>query len=217
MKTVAFIPARGGSKGIKDKNIMPIGGKPLIYWTASACEKSETIEKVFISTDSDKIKNVIDGFGFKKVEVISRSAETASDTATSESALIEFCKNHEFEKVVFLQATSPLTTSGDIDGAVKKLESESADSLVSVIHNYQFLWGKDGKPNNYDPQNRPRRQDWDGYYIENGAFYISSRIAILDSNCRVSGKITYWEMPQKSFFELDEPEDIDIIAHLLLN
>ena len=215
MNTVAFIPARGGSKGIKDKNIMPRGGKPLIYWTALACENAKSIEKVFISTDSDKIKNVINGFGFKKVEVISRGAETASDTATSESALIEFCKNYEFKKAVFLQATSPLTTSGDIDGAVKKLEAENADSLVSVIHNYQFLWDKDGKPINYDPQNRPRRQDWDGYYIENGAFYISSRNAILNSNCRVSGKITYWEMPQKSFFELDELEDIHIIEHLL--
>lgn len=215
MKTVAFIPARGGSKSIKDKNIMPIGGKPLIYWTISACVNSKNIEKIFVSTDNDKIKQTVEGFGFKNVEVISRTPETASDTATSESALIEFCQNYEFKKVVFLQATSPLTKAEDIDGALEKLKNENADSLVSVVHNYQFLWGVNGKPLNYDPQKRPRRQDWDGYYIENGAFYISSRDAVLKSNCRISGKTTFWEMSPKTIYEIDEPSDWKIIEKFL--
>lgn len=217
MNTVAFIPARGGSKSIKEKNIMPIGGKPLIYWTILACVNSKLVEKTFVSTDSEKIKKTVEGFGFDNVEVISRSDETASDTATSESALIEFCKNYEFEKVVFLQATSPLTTAKDIDGAIEKLNREGSNSLISVIHNYQFLWDKNGKPINYNPQSRPRRQDWDGYYIENGAFYISSRNDILNSESRVSGKISFWEMSQKTFFEIDEQEDIKVLEQLLLN
>ena len=215
MKTVAFIPARGGSKSIKNKNIMPLAGKPLIYWAISACIGSKSIEKVFVSTDSNEIKKVVEGFGFKNVEVISRSPETATDTATSESALIEFCKNHKFEKVVFLQATSPLTASADLEGALKKMKKEGSDSLVSAIRNYQFLWDIKGKPINYNPQKRPRRQDWDGYMIENGAFYISSRENILKSKCRISGKITFWEMDSKSFFELDNPDDLKIIEKLI--
>lgn len=214
MKTVAFIPARGGSKGIKSKNILPVLGKPLIYWTISACVGSKLIEKIFISTDSQEIRDVVEGFKFENVEVISRSAETATDNATSEESLIEFCQKFEFQKVVFLQATSPLTTSEDLDGAIQKFEKEQADSLISAIHNHQFLWGLDGKPINYNPQKRPRRQDWDGYMIENGAFYISKRENILKSNCRISGKTIFWEMDSKSFFEIDELQDLKIVEKL---
>lgn len=215
MKTVAFIPARGGSKSIKNKNIMPIGGKPLLYWSVLACVASAKVEKVFVSTDSGEIKSTVESFGFDKVEVITRSADTATDTASSESALIEFCQNYEFEKVIFLQATSPLTKPADIDGAVEKLEKEGSDSVVSVVKNYQFLWDVNGNPINYNPLNRPRRQDWDGYYIENGAFYISSRKNILSSKCRISGKISFWEMSPKTVFEVDEPDDWKIIESFM--
>lgn len=215
MNTVGFIPARGSSKSIKEKNIMPLAGKPLIYWTILACVESKSIEKVYVSTDSKKIKQTVEGFGFDKVEVISRSPQTATDTASSESALIEFCQNYEFEKVVFLQATSPLTKAEDIDGAIEKFKNEGADSLISAVHNFQFLWDTKGNPINYNPENRPRRQDWDGYYIENGAFYISTRKNILDSKCRISGKISYWEMSSKTIFEVDEPNDWQIIEKFI--
>lgn len=213
--TVGFIPARAGSKGVNNKNLTPINGKPLIYWTILACVNSDLIERVFVSTDSDEIKNVVEGFGFKQVEVISRSAETATDFATSESALIEFCQNYEFEKVVFLQATSPLTTAGDIDGALKVLDVEGSNSLLSVVNRHQFLWSIDREPINYGPQNRPRRQDWDGYFVENGAFYISYKKDILNSNCRVSGKISFWQMSPKTIFEIDEPLDWEIIEKFM--
>jgi len=215
VKSVAFIPVRGGSKSIKNKNIMPLGGKPLIYWTVLAAVEAVLVEKVYVSTDSDEIKNVVEGFGFDKVEVISRSAHTASDTATSESALIEFSKNYQFEKVIFLQATSPLTKSTDIDNALLQMEKENADSLLSVVRRYQFLWDTNGVPMNYDPQDRPRRQDWDGYFIENGAFYISSREDILNSKCRISGKISCYEMDQKTLYEVDEPSDWEVIEEFL--
>ncbi|SRR5574344_513127 len=216
VSTVAFIPARGGSKGIKNKNIIPINQKPLIYWSLLACENCPEIEKTFVSTDSEDIKNVVEKFGFKKVQIIQRSPETASDKATSESALIEFCNNFEFDKVVFLQATSPLTTSNDLSGALKKIEEEKTNSLISVVNNYQFLWDKNKEPINYDLKNRPRRQDWDGYFVENGAFYISSRENILKSKCRISGKISFWQMPVKTLFEIDNIDDIFITELLLI-
>ena len=217
--TVAFIPVRGGSKSIKNKNIMPIAGKPLVYWTVLAAVEASQVEKVFVSTDSDEIKNVVENFNFDKVQVISRAPETSSDTATSESALIEFCENYEFETVIFLQATSPLTTSQDVDDAILKMKKEGANSLLSVVRRHQFLWNIDGTPMNYDPQNRPRRQDWEGYFIENGAFYISGREDILNSKCRISGKnsqkISFYEMEQKTLYEVDEQADWGIIETFL--
>lgn len=215
MKTVAFIPARGGSSGIKMKNIMPVKEKPLIFWVLKSCVESALVDKIFVSTDCDEIKSVVNSFGFPNVEVIGRSEASASDEAPSESALLEFCNAYEFENVIFMQATSPLTTALDIDGALGKFGEYGADSLLSVVRRHQFLWSTSGHPLNYDPLNRPRRQDWDGYLIENGAFYVSTRTNVINSGCRVSGKIVFWEMEPKSLFEVDNDEDRLIIENLL--
>lgn len=213
MYNVAFIPVRQGSKSIINKNIRDLNSKPLIYWTVMAAQVSN-LDKVFVSTDGDTIKNTVEQFGFSKVEVIKRSPETVTDTATSESALLEFCRNYEFDNVVFLQATSPLTTAIDINGALDKYLNSDKKSLISAVKRFQFIWGTNGNPLNYNPQTRPRRQDWNGYYIENGAFYISSREEILKSNCRITPPVDFWEMPEKTLFEVDEPEDIAIIENL---
>ncbi len=213
MYNVAFIPVRQGSKSIINKNIRDLNSKPLIYWTVMAAQVSN-LDKVFVSTDGETIKNTVEQFGFSKVEVIKRSPETVTDTATSESALLEFCRNYEFDNVVFLQATSPLTTTIDINGALDKFLHSDKKSLISAVKRFQFIWGTNGNPLNYNPQTRPRRQDWNGYYIENGAFYISSREEILKSNCRITPPVDFWEMPEKTLFEVDEPEDIAIIENL---
>ena len=97
---------------------------------------------------------------------------------------------------------------------VEKYLKSDKKSLISAIKRFQFIWDMEGNPINYNPQNRPRRQDWDGYYIENGAFYISSRKNILKSNCRITPPVEYWEMSEKTIFEVDEPEDIAIIENL---
>lgn len=213
MYNVAFIPVRAGSKSIKNKNIILINNKPLIYWTVKAAQDS-IIDKVYVSTDSNEIKNIVENFNFSKVEVISRSIESSSDKATSESVLIEFCNNYKFDNVVFLQATSPLTTPKDIDGALEKYLNSDKKSLISAIKRFQFVWNTDGTPNNYSPENRPRRQDWEGYYIENGAFYISSKDEILKSRCRITYPVDFWEMEDRTIFELDEPKDICLIQKL---
>ena len=213
MYNVAFIPVRAGSKSINNKNIALINNKPLIYWTVSAACNSD-LDRVYVSTDSSEIKKVVEDFGFCNVEVIARSPESASDKATSETALIEFCEKYKFDNVVFLQATSPLTTKNDINGALQKFLASDKKSLVSVINRHQFIWDTNGMPQNYNPLQRPRRQDWDGYYIENGAFYISSRDEILKSGCRITPPVEFWEMSQNSLFEIDEPEDVRIVEKL---
>lgn len=213
MYNVAFIPVRAGSKSIKNKNITLVNNKPLVYWTVSAANNSN-LDKVFVSTDSIEIKTLVESFGFNKVEVIERSKESSSDKATSESALIEFAQNYEFDNVVFMQATSPLTQTSDINGALKKFLNSDKKSLISAIKRHQFLWDTKGTPMNYDPNNRPRRQEWDGYYIENGAFYISSRKEILKTGCRITTPVDFWEMYVQNIFEIDEPTDIDIVEKL---
>ena len=213
MYNVAFIPVRAGSKSIKNKNITLVNNKPLVYWTVSAANNSN-LDKVFVSTDSIEIKTLVESFGFNKVEVIERSKESSSDKATSESALIEFANKYEFDNVVFLQATSPLTQTYDINGALEKFLNSDKKSLISAIKRHQFLWDTKGTPMNYDPNNRPRRQEWDGYYIENGAFYISSRNEILKTACRITPPVEFWEMSVQNIFEIDEPADIDIVEKL---
>lgn len=213
MYNVAFIPVRAGSKSIKNKNITLVNNKPLIYWTVSVANASN-LDKVFVSTDSDEIKSVVESFGLEKVEVIERSKESSSDNATSETALVEFAQNYEFDNVVFMQATSPLTQTSDINGALEKFLKSDKKSLVSAIKRHQFLWNTDGTPMNYDPNKRPRRQEWDGYYIENGAFYISSKKEILRTGCRITPPVEYWEMFEQNIFEIDEPKDIEIIEKL---
>lgn len=213
MYNIAFIPVRAGSKSIKNKNITLVNNKPLVYWTVSVANNSN-LDKVFVSTDSIEIKTLVESFGFNKVEVIERSKESSSDKATSESALIEFTNKYEFDNVVFMQATSPLTQTSDINGALKKFLNSDKKSLISAIKRHQFLWDTKGTPMNYDPNNRPRRQEWDGYYIENGAFYISSRKEILKTGCRITTPVDFWEMSVQNIFEIDEPTDIDIVEKL---
>lgn len=222
---VAFIPVRGGSKSIPLKNIKPICGKPLIYWTAkSACE-SKHIDKVYIATDSSEIKQAVELFTsensslFSNLEVIGRSSETASDNASTESAMMEFAGNHSFDNIILIQATSPLLTSGDIDRGFTIYNSPQTDSVLSVVRQKRFNWSVDesgnANPSNYDYLNRPRRQNFSGYLVENGAFYITSRELLIKTGNRISGNIKVCEMDPASYFEIDEVDDWIIIESLL--
>lgn len=225
--TVAFIPVRGGSKSIPLKNIKLLAGRPLIYWTLDAAVESKYIDRIYVSTDNKDIVNTIESYreklSFKersRIYCIGRSAETATDTATTESAMLEFARNYEFDNIVLIQATSPLLTSSHLDQALIKHNQNSFDSMLSLVRQKRFIWRicSHGyvEPINYTPQDRPRRQDMDGFLVENGAFYITSREALLFSGFRISGKIDFYEMPEETYFEIDEPEDWIIIEQLLL-
>ncbi len=214
---VAFIPVRGGSKSIPLKNIKELHGRPLIYWTVIAASDCRAIDKVFVATDSEEIKKCVEGFcaedpkRFAKVSVIGRSAESATDTASTESAMIEFAKSHRFDNIVLVQATSPLLTSADLDNGFNVFAAPQTDSVISVVPQKRFIWTVDNdgnaRPQNYDVYNRPRRQDFEEYYVENGAFYITSRRRLLDSKNRLSGNIRISLMSEDTYFEIDEPGD----------
>ncbi len=223
---VAFIPVRGGSKSIPLKNIKPICGKPLVYWTVKAACQCKYIDAVYIATDSDKIKETVEAFkcgeegeAFSKAQVIGRSAESASDTASTEFVMLEFAANYEFDNIVLVQATSPMLTAADLDGGFDLFNTDGTDSVLSVVRQYRFLWDKNEKGNvnssNYDVFHRPRRQEFDGYLMENGAFYISSKADLIKYQNRVSGNIKAYEMCEDSAFEIDEPSDWIIIEALM--
>jgi len=214
---VAFIPVRGGSKSIPLKNIRLLNGKPLVYWTVNAANYCKDIDAVYVATDSDEIRKVVNGFGLEKVKVIDRSEETATDTASTELAMLEFAHNYEFDNIALIQATSPLLKSLDLEAGFNLYQS--ADSVLSVVRQKRFIWANDENgnvvPKNYDPLNRPRRQCFDGYLVENGAFYITSKERLLNTKNRISGNIKAYEMCEESYLEIDEPSDWTMIEQIM--
>ena len=216
---VAYIPVRGGSKSIPMKNIKMIADNPLVWWVVSAACSCEYIDKVYVSTDSEEIRKVVVGFNLPKVEVVGRSPESATDTASTESAMLEFAFDHDFTNIALIQATSPLLCADDLSKGFSLLENNEADSVLSVVRQHRFIWNEnaDGgaEPVNYDYKNRPRRQDFEGFIVENGAFYITSREALLGTRSRISGKIKTVMMSPESYFEIDEPEDWQIVETML--
>ncbi len=223
-KTVAFIPVRGGSKSIPLKNIKDRYGKPLVYWVAKAACNATLIDEVYVSTDNSDIRKAIYDFcekekdQFSKLVVITRSAENASDTASTESAMLEFAQNHDFENIVLVQATSPLLQGEDLDGGVTLFNEPSTDSVLSVVLQKRFVWKANNEgvqPVNYDIFQRPRRQEFDGFLMENGAFYITSRAELLRTKNRISGCIKAYIMPDDTALEIDEPTDFAIIEQLI--
>tara|TARA_R110000772_G_scaffold144088_1_gene253680 strand:+ start:23 stop:688 length:666 start_codon:yes stop_codon:yes gene_type:complete len=216
---VCLIPARGGSKSIPNKNIIDVNGKPLIWWVLMSTLDTK-LEKVYVATDSEEIKSVVESFGFDKVVVIGRSPETATDEATTESVMEEFANNYEFEDMMVIQPTSPLLRGEHIDEAIEKYESYPYDSLVSLVRQHNFQWKVNDNvciDSNYNPANRPRRQDHKGYLVENGALYITNKEAFVNMACRsrLIGSVGYYEMPKYTSYEIDEEDDIIIVEQLL--
>ena len=218
---VAFIPLRGGSKSIPHKNIKNIAGKPLSFWVIETALKSSAVDKIFVSTDSEEIKQVVNQIKNDKLEIISRSKKSATDQAATELAMLEFAKNNkDFQDIILIQATSPLLTAKHLNEGVRKFKHNKYDSLLSVVRQKRFIWKENNNtacPINYNPLNRPRRQNFDGFMVENGEFYISSSENLLKSRCRISGKTGLYEMPEETFVELDSPMDWMIAETLLIH
>ena len=222
-QVVAVIPARGGSKGIPKKNIIDFCGKPLLAWTIEDALNSKYVQKVLVSTDDMEIAGVAEKYG---ADVLWRPAEFATDTATSESVLkhaITAIGPDTISYVVFLQATSPLRESSDIDLGIKTIQEEASDSLFSAAYVGDFyVWkqGLDGvlKSVNYDSVNRMRRQDFEKshgkHYVENGSIYIFKPDNIMSHNNRIYGKTSIALMALWKSFEIDDLQGLDFCRTL---
>ena len=209
---IAIIPARGGSKGIPNKNLQTVGGVTLLARTISACLKSESIATVYVSTDSDDIAAVALNNG---AQVIRRPADISGDTASSESALLhslnEIVKTSSLPKnVLFAQCTSPFITHTDIDGILDLLKDH--DSALTVTHSHAFIWRKDNTGNaigiNHDSAIRLPRQQLDPEYKETGALYAMNIDQFRTCGHRFFGRIGMYEVPADRSMEIDEPEDL---------
>ena len=223
---IAFIPVRGGSKTIPMKNIKELNGKPLVYWTAKAASAAKCIDKVIIATDSDEIKKVVSSFNLDKVEIYDRNPQNASDIASTESVMLEYIAQADLDNrdnFFLIQATSPMLKSEHIDNMYQKFVDSNADSIFSGVVEKQFKWKfKNGdksivEPVNYDYKNRPRRQEFEGLVAETGACYINSVGNIKKDKCRLSGNITFYELPSYTAYEIDEEADWIIVEQLMKN
>lgn len=220
--TWALIPARGGSKGIPRKNVIGLAGKPLIAHTIAAAKASESIQRIFVSTDDAEIAATARKWG---AEVVDRPAEISGDDASSESALL-----HALETLagqgqdlpaltVFLQCTSPLTAPEDIDGTVRALVEAEADSALAVTDFHYFVWAEqDGQAVgvNHDKAVRPTRQQRSGQFLETGAVYVMRTAGFLEARHRFFGRTAMYRMPPERVLEIDEPGDLDLASMRML-
>ena len=220
MHKIGFIPLRKNSKGIKNKNKRKMVGRPLFTWVLGEAIFSD-LDEVFVFTDDENIISFINKeySWTNKVKALSRSKESASDKASTESAILEFCNiiNYDFDLFCLLQATSPITTRNDINNCINKLTNDQYDSALTVAQTHRFIWNEDGTPINYDIFKRPRRQDFEGLLVENGAVYVTTKASLKETQNRLSNKIAIVKMDDESLHEIDSESDWIIIEQLLIN
>lgn len=217
-KVLAFIPVRGGSKSIPLKNIKLFCGKPLVCWNIEALENCTLIDEIIVATDSDDIWRTVESQHYHKTTLYRRSAENACDTASTESVMLEYINYAKLPDNIILmlvQATSPLTQTEHFTEALQKYAKGEYDSILTCVRNYRFFWNEDGSSMNYDYMNRPRRQNFDGMLMENGAFYINTVGNVLENGNRLGGRIGVYEMPEYTAAEIDEPDDWIILENLM--
>lgn len=211
MKAISLILARGGSKGIPGKNLYEVANKPLIAYSIQAAQQSNACD-VWVSTNCNNIKNVALSYG---ASVIDRPNDLSNDNSQSEEALLHFAEHVAFDILVFIQPTSPLLLSQDINNGLNMMSMY--DSVFSAYREHWIpRWKTDATPDNWDIYHRPMRQAMPEKYVENGAFYITTKKALVESKCRYSGKIGIIEMPICRSFQLDTYEDLELINKLLI-
>jgi CMP-N-acetylneuraminic acid synthetase len=224
---MAIIPARGGSKRLPKKNIMPLCEKPLIGWTIEASIKSNCFDEVIVSSDDDNIIEIAKKYG-ASVPFI-RPKELASDTATSYDVVkhaVEFYKNElnkEFDFIVILQPTSPLRTAAHIQEAIKQRTDMNADAIVSVCEvEHSPLWMNtlpdDKSMNKFidDKIKNLRSQDLPKYYRLNGAIYIAKTDRFLqDRSVLFSNNIFAYIMNMEQSVDIDNKIDF-ALAEILM-
>ncbi|MBA4022774.1 MAG: acylneuraminate cytidylyltransferase [Gordonia sp.] len=213
---VAVIPARGGSKGVPAKNLTRVGGKSLVARAIEAAHRAPGISRVYVTTDDETIA---DAALHARAEVIMRPPELASDTSSSEAALLHACGavtrslGEQPQVLAFLQATSPFIDSRALGEAISKVNTGEFDSVFSAIETYEFLWRGDNTGVfgvNHQSSVRPRRQDREPDYRETGAFYVVNWCGFLEKEHRFFGRIGVQKVSERESIEIDSFEELEI-------
>ena len=207
-----LIPARGGSKRIPEKNIINLCNKPLICYVIE--ESLKATKNVFVSTDSEKIKSVCSRY---EVNIVDRPSELATDTTSTNLVIEHFLKTTpDIKYFACVQPTSPLLNVEYLRRAFKKIKNMNYNSIISVYEEKQFHWNKNGIPINFSINNKPRTQDMQSWYVENGAFYITSKEDFFKNNNLINGKVGFVSMSKIDSVDIDDYEDLEF-ARTILN
>jgi CMP-N-acetylneuraminic acid synthetase len=214
--SVAVIPARGGSRGIPRKNLLEVGGVPLVVRAIRACTLSRRLDQVVVSTDDPAIAELARAEG---ATVVMRPAELATDTATSESAVrhaLDELREYGWDypaRTLLVQCTSPFIASADLDRLVETLSSGDADSCFLAAPSHRFLWRIDARgaarPVNHDMDHRRPRQELEPEFVETGAAYGFRTEGFLSANSRFFGRVVLVEVDADGALEIDEPADLE--------
>ncbi|WP_457564272.1 acylneuraminate cytidylyltransferase family protein [Caminibacter sp.] len=218
---LAIIPARGGSKRLTRKNILPLNGKPLITYTIEAAKKSEYIDEIVVTSDDEEILDIAKK---ENVKIIKRPDFLATDTASSIDVLIHAIENMpKFDYIILLQPTSPLRNENHIDEAIELLDKKNADAVVSVCEmEHSPLWSNT-IPENLDMSGflrdevkGKRSQDLPKFYRLNGAIYICKTDEFLKYKTLFLDKnIFAYVMDRKSSVDIDDEVDFKLAEVLL--
>ncbi|EOW3520765.1 acylneuraminate cytidylyltransferase family protein [Campylobacter coli] len=221
-KILAIIPARGGSKGIKNKNLVLLGDKPLIYYTIKAALDAKSISKIVVNSDSNEILNYAKN---QNVDTLKRPNELALDDTTSDKVILhtlEFYK--DYENVILLQPTSPLRTSEHIDKAFEIFKNTNANSLISVCEYDNkilkaFMCDEKGNLKGICNDNFPfmPRQKLPKTYISNGAIYILKTKDFLQNPSFLQSNTKHFLMDEISSLDIDSEEDLRKVEEVLKN
>lgn len=220
---VAIIPARGGSRGIPRKNLKKVGGKPLVAHAIDHGKKAKNINRVLVNSEDKEIRKVARFYG---AEVMDRPEELAQENSMMvvDRLLVWIVKELEMQGnnidvVVLLYPTAPLRDVETIERAVQMVTNESYDSVLSIYEDKTYLWEKiedTVKPINYDPAKRgPRQLEPWNQWAENKAVYVMTRDLLVNTGCRLGGKIGYVEMPKWRSIDVDDPDDLEMVRILI--
>jgi len=221
-KFLAIIPARGGSKGLPGKNILQVGGIPLIAWTIKASLGSKHINKTVVSSESIEILEISKEWG---AEVVERPKALACDETPSEPVItnvIETLRHEEYDYIVFLQPTSPARSFKDIDNAIEQLLQTKASSSISVFEPKHTLFKafklkSDGYITGLvdDKSSFMRRQDLAKTFMPNGAIYIVKVSSFCINRALLTDKCIPYIMDEKNSVDIDSMEDVQVFEALL--
>lgn len=202
--TLAVIPARGGSKGLPRKNIRLIAGRPLIAWSIAAAKAARAVDRVAVSTDDDEIAQVAADYG---AEVLRRPAELASDEATTIAVMRHIAAEQvpEAETIVVLQPTSPLRDPKLIDDCLEVYNTGDHDNLAT---GYWCKFQEFGSHNNM------RRQDYQGFFYDDGNVYILNRSLALAGRW-FGDNIARHVIAKHQNFEIDDEVDFLVLEALM--
>lgn len=213
MSVAAIIPARKGSKSIPNKNLTPVAGKPLIHYAVEACLNAKLIDSVVVSTDYPPDAIITRDFG-PRIQVVGRSKEAATDTATSEDAILDCLNRMGFnpDVICFVQCTSPLTGPDDLDRLIGMVQFGGKDSAAFYVNDYGHFF----EYHDLENTNRVPRQQREPLKREAGNAWAFTREGFLKHKTRLFGQVGHVHIAEPKNLEIDNYHDIILAAALII-